>query len=126
MGIVVGPKGQTIEQIQVKTDTFIGTPSQERDPIFEITVLAENVAKAREEIINYICIRTGMELEENNMVHFIFNASEQEKLDMINQELYQNMDSKRNFPMPGFISHNDNFPIPPFTKTPTGVWNPIK
>ena len=61
-----------------------------------------------------------------DMGHFFFNASEQEKLDMINQELYQNMDSKRNFPMPGFISHNDNFPIPTFTKTPTGVWNPIK
>ena len=126
VGLVVGPKGQTIKQIQVKTDTFIVTPSRERDPIFEITGLAENVAKAREEIINYICIRTGMALEENNMGHFIFNASEQEKLDMINQELYQNMGSKRNFPMPGFISHNDNFPIPPFTKTPTGVWNPIK
>ena len=67
-----------------------------------------------------------MALEENNMGYFMFNASEQGKLDMINQELYQNMGCKRNFPMPGFISHNDNFPIHPFTKTPIGVWHPIK
>ena len=93
VGLVVGPKGQTIEQIQVKTDTFIVTPSRERDPIFEITGLAENVTEAREEIINYICIRTGMALKENNMGHFSFNASEQKKLDIINQELYQNMGS---------------------------------
>jgi len=75
VGLVVGPKGQTIKQIQTKTNTYIVTPSRERDPIFEITGLPENVAKAREEIISYITVRTGMFLEENAIGNLTFQPN---------------------------------------------------
>ena len=55
----MGPKGQTIKQIQLKTQTYIVTPSRERDPVFEITGLPESVEQARIEISNYIAARTG-------------------------------------------------------------------
>ena len=59
VGLVVGPKGQTIKQIQQKTQTYIVTPSRERDPVFEITGLPDSVEQARIEISNYIAARTG-------------------------------------------------------------------
>ena len=75
VGLVVGPKGQTIKQIQTKTSTYIVTPSREREPIFEISGLPENVAKAREEIVSYITVRTGMFLEESAIGQLTFNGA---------------------------------------------------
>lgn len=59
VGLVVGPKGATIKRIQQDSQTYIVTPSRDREPIFEVTGLSENVEKARCEIESYIALRTG-------------------------------------------------------------------
>lgn len=35
MGLVVGPKGATIKHIQQQTQTYIVTPSRDKEPVFE-------------------------------------------------------------------------------------------
>ena len=59
VGLVVGPKGATIKRIQQDTHTYIITPSRDREPIFEVTGLPDNVAAARKEIETHIYTRTG-------------------------------------------------------------------
>ncbi|XP_023653987.1 RNA-binding protein MEX3B-like isoform X2 [Paramormyrops kingsleyae] len=59
VGLVVGPKGATIKRIQQQTQTYIVTPSREKDPVFEVTGMPENVERAREEIETHITLRTG-------------------------------------------------------------------
>uniref|UniRef100_A0AAF5DDX2 K Homology domain-containing protein n=2 Tax=Strongyloides stercoralis TaxID=6248 RepID=A0AAF5DDX2_STRER len=59
VGLVVGPKGATIKRIQQDTHTYIITPSREREPVFEVTGLPQNVESARHEIEQHIYERTG-------------------------------------------------------------------
>lgn len=59
VGLVVGPKGATIKRIQQTTNTYIITPSREKEPVFEVTGLQENVENARKEIEAHIALRTG-------------------------------------------------------------------
>ncbi|KAF7492702.1 RNA-binding protein MEX3B [Sarcoptes scabiei] len=59
VGLVVGPKGATIKRIQQQTSTYIITPSREKDPVFEVTGLPDDVETARKEIEAHIAIRTG-------------------------------------------------------------------
>nr|XP_046917411.1 RNA-binding protein MEX3B-like [Dermatophagoides farinae] len=59
VGLVVGPKGATIKRIQQQTNTYIITPSREKDPVFEVTGLPDDVDTARKEIEAHIAIRTG-------------------------------------------------------------------
>ncbi|ELU03986.1 hypothetical protein CAPTEDRAFT_92417, partial [Capitella teleta] len=59
VGLVVGPKGATIKRIQQQAQTYIVTPSRDKEPIFEVTGLPDNVEKARREIENHIALRTG-------------------------------------------------------------------
>jgi len=59
VGLVVGPKGATIKRIQQQTHTYIVTPSRDKDPVFEVTGLPENVDAARKEIEAHIALRTG-------------------------------------------------------------------
>merc|ERR1711971_168369 len=59
VGLVVGPKGATIKRIQQQTHTYIVTPSRDKEPVFEVTGLPENVEMARKEIEAHIAIRTG-------------------------------------------------------------------
>lgn len=59
VGLVVGPKGATIKRIQSQTHTYIVTPSRDKEPVFEVTGLPENVEKAKEEIEAHIAARTG-------------------------------------------------------------------
>ncbi|XP_030379518.1 RNA-binding protein MEX3B [Scaptodrosophila lebanonensis] len=59
VGLVVGPKGATIKHIQQETQTYIVTPSREKEPIFEVTGLPENVQTARKQIEAHIALRTG-------------------------------------------------------------------
>lgn len=66
VGLVVGPKGATIKQIQQQTHTYIVTPSRDKEPVFEITGLQENVQKARRQIEAHIAIRTGNTITGNN------------------------------------------------------------
>ena len=59
--MVVGPKGATIKRIQQQTHTYIVTPSRDKEPVFDVTGLPENVEAARKEIEAHIALRTGSE-----------------------------------------------------------------
>ncbi|ESO05847.1 hypothetical protein HELRODRAFT_143653, partial [Helobdella robusta] len=59
VGLLVGPKGATIKRIQLDSQTYIVTPSRDKEPIFEITGTPENVERAKVEIEGYIALRTG-------------------------------------------------------------------
>lgn len=59
VGLVVGPKGATIKNIQQQTHTYIVTPSRDKEPIFEVTGAVENVEIARQQIEAHIAMRTG-------------------------------------------------------------------
>lgn len=59
VGLVVGPKGATIKRIQQQTHTYIVTPSRDKDPVFEVTGLPDNVETARKEIESHIAVRTN-------------------------------------------------------------------
>ena len=81
VGLVVGPKGATIKRIQQQTSTYIVTPSREKEPIFEVTGMPDNVEQAKREIEAHIALRTGLvsvdgsgnelvpDLHANNMQH---------------------------------------------------------
>ncbi|XP_064186372.1 RNA-binding protein MEX3B-like [Anguilla rostrata] len=71
VGLVVGPKGATVKRIQQQTHTYIVTPSREKDPVFEVTGMPENVDRAREEIETHITLRTGafVDLQGDNDFH---------------------------------------------------------
>uniref|UniRef100_A0A670Y9F9 Mex-3 RNA binding family member B n=1 Tax=Pseudonaja textilis TaxID=8673 RepID=A0A670Y9F9_PSETE len=71
VGLVVGPKGATIKRIQQQTHTYIVTPSRDKEPVFEVTGMPENVDRAREEIEAHIAMRTGglIELIDDNDFH---------------------------------------------------------
>ena len=60
VGLVVGPKGATIKRIQQQTSTYIVTPSREKEPIFEVTGMPDNVDQAKREIEAHIALRTGL------------------------------------------------------------------
>lgn len=66
VGLVVGPKGATIKRIQQQTHTYIVTPSRDKEPVFEVTGLPENVEKARQEIESHIAMRTGGIIESHH------------------------------------------------------------
>ena len=65
VGLVVGPKGATIKRIQQATNTYIVTPSRDKEPIFEVTGSLENVESARKEIETHIVLRTGGLLDDD-------------------------------------------------------------
>lgn len=65
VGLVVGPKGSTIKRIQQTTNTFIVTPSRDREPCFEVTGTPQSVELARNEIETYIAMRTRNSDEED-------------------------------------------------------------
>ncbi|KAL0189606.1 hypothetical protein M9458_016705, partial [Cirrhinus mrigala] len=71
VGLVVGPKGATIKRIQQQTHTYIVTPSRDKEPVFEVTGMPENVDRAREEIEAHIAMRTGglIEFTDENDFH---------------------------------------------------------
>ncbi|XP_069914608.1 RNA-binding protein MEX3D [Oryctolagus cuniculus] len=58
VGLVVGPKGATIKRIQQRTHTYIVTPGRDKEPVFAVTGMPENVDRAREEIEAHITLRT--------------------------------------------------------------------
>uniref|UniRef100_F7B369 RNA-binding protein MEX3B n=1 Tax=Ciona intestinalis TaxID=7719 RepID=F7B369_CIOIN len=75
VGLVVGPKGATIKRIQQQTHTYIVTPSRDKEPVFEVTGLPENVEKAKEEIEAHIATRTGTQ-QQNIEDDFKNNGTE--------------------------------------------------
>ena len=66
VGLVVGPKGATIMQIQDVTQTYIKTPNRDQKPVFKISGSADNVLKAKDEIRSHVLMRTGKNLPENS------------------------------------------------------------
>ncbi|XP_043938079.1 RNA-binding E3 ubiquitin-protein ligase MEX3C [Protopterus annectens] len=76
VGLVVGPKGATIKRIQQQTHTYIVTPSRDKEPVFEVTGMPENVDRAREEIEAHIALRTGNYIEINEENDFHYNGKD--------------------------------------------------
>jgi len=68
VGLVVGPKGATIKRIQQQTNTYIITPSRDKEPIFEVTGLPESVETAKKEIEAHIAMRTGGVIGDNGVL----------------------------------------------------------
>ena len=66
VGLVVGPKGATIKRIQQQTQTYIVTPSRDKEPVFEVTGLPESVEAAKKEIESHIAMRTGTLYDDDN------------------------------------------------------------
>uniref|UniRef100_A0A8D0BG39 Mex-3 RNA binding family member D n=1 Tax=Salvator merianae TaxID=96440 RepID=A0A8D0BG39_SALMN len=76
VGLVVGPKGATIKRIQQQTHTYIVTPSRDKEPVFEVTGMPENVDRAREEIEAHITMRTGSFVDVNADNDFHSNGTD--------------------------------------------------
>ncbi|NXJ31110.1 MEX3C ligase, partial [Dicrurus megarhynchus] len=76
VGLVVGPKGATIKRIQQQTHTYIVTPSRDKEPVFEVTGMPENVDRAREEIEMHIAMRTGGFVELSDDDDFRANGTD--------------------------------------------------
>ncbi|NXQ87304.1 MEX3D protein, partial [Nyctibius grandis] len=76
VGLVVGPKGATIKRIQQQTHTYIVTPSRDKEPVFEVTGMPENVDRAREEIEAHITMRTGSFIDVNAENDFHTNGTD--------------------------------------------------
>ncbi|XP_054038272.1 RNA-binding protein MEX3D [Rissa tridactyla] len=76
VGLVVGPKGATIKRIQQQTHTYIVTPSRDKEPVFEVTGMPENVDRAREEIEAHITMRTGSFIDVNADNDFHSNGTD--------------------------------------------------
>ncbi|NXI86114.1 MEX3C ligase, partial [Rhipidura dahli] len=76
VGLVVGPRGATIKRIQQQTHTYIVTPSRDKEPVFEVTGMPENVDRAREEIEMHIAMRTGSFLEVSDNSDFHANGTD--------------------------------------------------
>ncbi|XP_013777605.1 RNA-binding protein MEX3B-like [Limulus polyphemus] len=77
VGLVVGPKGATIKRIQQQTNTYIVTPSRDKEPVFEVTGLPENVESAQKEIEAHIAVRTGGILDSNDDNYLEYNGVDQ-------------------------------------------------
>ncbi|XP_057695886.1 RNA-binding protein MEX3B [Corythoichthys intestinalis] len=76
VGLVMGPKGATIKRIQQQTHTYIVTPSRDKEPVFEVTGMPENVDRAREEIEAHIAVRTGGLIEVQDVNDFHANGTD--------------------------------------------------
>lgn len=72
--------GATIKRIQQQTHTYIVTPSRDKEPVFEVTGMPENVDRARDEIEAHIALRTGtcggMEAPGADNNDFQFNGTD--------------------------------------------------
>lgn len=88
VGLVVGPKGATIKRIQQQTNTYIITPSRDKEPVFEVTGLADNVETARKEIEAHIAIRTGGLIDSTSN-----GSGEESSSDFSNSPLINGMDN---------------------------------
>lgn len=54
-----------MKRIQQITNTYIVTPSRDKEPSFEVTGAPENVERARQEIESYIAMRTGGSIDSD-------------------------------------------------------------
>ncbi|XP_010078264.1 PREDICTED: RNA-binding protein MEX3D-like, partial [Pterocles gutturalis] len=65
-----------IKRIQRQTPTYIVTPSRDKEPVFEVTGMPENVDRAREEIEAHITMRTGSFIDVNADNDFHSNGTD--------------------------------------------------
>lgn len=92
VGLVVGPKGATIKRIQQQTNTYIVTPSRDKEPVFEVTGMPDNVESARKEINNHITTRTGGRMDTADDV-FISDGLQSSFNDFAPGSIYSSMSS---------------------------------
>ncbi|CAG2168661.1 unnamed protein product [Oppiella nova] len=88
VGLVVGPKGATIKRIQQQTNTYIITPSRDKEPVFEVTGLPDNVETARKEIEAHIAIRTGGQIDSSGA-----GSTDESSSDFSNSPLLNGIDN---------------------------------
>lgn len=104
VGLVVGPKGATIKNIQQQTHTYIVTPSRDKEPIFEVTGAVENVEIARQQIEAHIAMRTGGNSEGSDNLSNYFNSINnrtgkdlQDELQLLNENFGQSTNFLRKY-----------------------------
>ncbi|XP_076855302.1 RNA-binding protein MEX3B [Brachyhypopomus gauderio] len=76
VGLVVGPRGSTIKRIQQQTHTYITTPGREQEPVFEVSGMAEDVERARDEIRAHIALRTVGTDTDLRHDDFLYNGTD--------------------------------------------------
>ncbi|XP_009073664.1 PREDICTED: RNA-binding E3 ubiquitin-protein ligase MEX3C, partial [Acanthisitta chloris] len=76
VGLVVGPKGATIKRIQQQTHSYIVTPSRDKEPVFKVTGMPENIDCACEKIKMHIAMLTGNYIELNKENDFHYNGTD--------------------------------------------------
>ena len=81
--------GATIKRIQQQTSTYIITPSREKEPIFEVTGLPDNVQTARKEIEAHIAIRTGDVIDSGSSGNGSSQADDLDTRDYLNNSPQQ-------------------------------------
>jgi len=118
VGLVVGPKGSTIKRIQQTSQTYIVTPSREKEPVFEVTGLRENVEKARDEIQSHIANRTGANSVDPD-VEFMMNGKEAD---------FEEQPEKSSFEAssPPYRKSSISTPAPVKSPSPVIFQNPLK
>jgi RNA-binding protein MEX3 len=84
----VGPKGATIKRIQQQTNTYIVTPSRDKEPVFEVTGASDNVESARSEILDHISNRTGGLMDANDADSVFHNGDLNSFNDFRNGSIY--------------------------------------
>ena len=141
VGLVVGPKGATIKRIQQLTNTYIVTPSRDKEPCFEVTGKPEDAERAKREIESYIAMRTGgsvtdsdSDSEYNSLMSLSVDTSpglHRRRLSDATQSKFMQQFSPRSSvspPSPPYVGVTEPGPCngaplenPPVT-TPTGNW----
>lgn len=111
VGLVVGPKGATIKRIQQATSTYIVTPGRDKEPVFEVTGLPENVAKAKEEIEKHIASRTGTDNNSDLQIDdFQVNGIDHGYHDQNKEPGSTTSTSSYNHYGNNIVNHHDNLP----------------
>lgn len=112
VGLVVGPKGATIKRIQQQTNTYIVTPSRDKEPVFEVTGMPDNVESARKEIDNHITMRTGGRMDTTDDV-FISDGLQGSFNDFAPSSIYSSVSSS----FSAFRENNSSLGLPQRTSS---------
>ena len=100
VGLVVGPKGSTIKRIQQATNTYIVTPSRDKEPVFEVTGLPENVDRAKREVEHHIALRTGGIIDPTHP------ESNEHMMNGFSSSLFSPTNSSSGTSFSSFLDHN--------------------
>ena len=118
VGLVVGPKGATIKRIQQTTSTYIVTPGRDKEPVFDVTGLPENVEKAKEEIEKHIASRTGTDNNSDLQIDdFQVNGIDSGYHDQSGDSTSATVPTSSSYPYGNnIVNHHDN--LPPLSSLP--------